>query len=372
MDKTNADKQKLLEKYPALQAWLGQRGQKRRPQPRRWFLPAAFLLVIFAMCVNTYGINIVEFYNEIGKVADGAEEKELTWYEASEALVEHWTDKTVEEMAFKDLLVELHGLEMRLLDRHFVRDADYSYSIVKDNHDWLQFITFEAQPREIVRRIEILQDLDIPILYVQPPTKHIEGYTEFPVTLNDHSDENVAANFALLDEAGVPYLDLRQAAEEDGLDKERMFYRTDHHWRVETALWAVGRTVQEIEELFGWQLDPDGDFCDPANWRKTDYGQNFLGSQGRRVGPYYAGLDDFTLLTPLFDTKFQTELKQHTGELKVFYGDFVTTIIDKTLLTEPSVYTNRYGAYWGADYPTLLADNLNNSRGKTVDRKSVV
>ena len=204
MDKTNADKQKLLEKYPALQAWLGQRGQKRRPQPRRWFLPAAFLLVIFAMCVNTYGINIVEFYNEIGKVADGAEEKELTWYEASEALVEHWTDKTVEEMAFKDLLVELHGLEMRLLDRHFVRDADYSYSIVKDNHDWLQFITFEAQPREIVRRIEILQDLDIPILYVQPPTKHIEGYTEFPVTLNDHSDENVAANFALLDEAGVP------------------------------------------------------------------------------------------------------------------------------------------------------------------------
>ena len=251
MDKTNADKQKLLEKYPALQAWLGQRGQKRRPQPRRWFLPAAFLLVIFAMCVNTYGINIVEFYNEIGKVADGAEEKELTWYEASEALVEHWTDKTVEEMAFKDLLVELHGLEMRLLDRHFVRDAEYSYSIVKDNHDWLQFITFEAQPREIVRRIEILQDLDIPILYVQPPTKHIEGYTEFPVTLNDHSDENVAANFALLDEAGVPYLDLRQAAEEDGLDKERMFYRTDHHWRVETALWAVGRTVQEIEELFG-------------------------------------------------------------------------------------------------------------------------
>lgn len=366
MDKTNADKQKLLEKYPALQAWLGQRGQKRRPQPRRWFLPAAFLLVIFAMCVNTYGINIVEFYNEIGKVADGAEEKDLTWYEASEALVEHWTDKTVEEMAFKDLLVELHGLEMRLLDRHFVRDADYSYSIVKDNHDWLQFITFEAQPREIVRRIEILQDLDIPILYVQPPTKHIEGYTEFPVTLNDHSDENVAANFALLDEAGVPYLDLRQAAEEDGLDKERMFYRTDHHWRVETALWAVGRTVQEIEELFGWQLDPDGDFCDPANWRKTDYGQNFLGSQGRRVGPYYAGLDDFTLLTPLFDTKFQTELKQHTGELKVFYGDFVTTIIDKTLLTEPSVYTNRYGAYWGADYPTLLADNLNNSSGKTV------
>ncbi len=364
--KANSEKPKLSEKYPILQAWLGRRGQKRQPTPRRWFLPAAFLLVIFAMCVNTYGINIVEFYNEIGKVADGAQEKNLTWYEAGEALVEHWTDKTVEDMAFKDLLVELHGLEMRLLDRHFVRDTEYSYSIVKDNHDWLQFITFPAQPREIVQRIEILQDLDIPILYVQPPTKHIEGYTEFPVTLNDHSAENVAANFALLEEAGVPYLDLRQAAEADGLDKERMFYRTDHHWRVETALWAVGRTVQEIEELFGWQLDPDGEFCDPANWRQTDYGQNFLGSQGRRVGPYYGGLDDFTLLTPLFDTKFQTELKQHTGELKVFYGDFVTTIIDKTLLTEPSVYTNRYGAYWGADYPTLLADNLNNSRGPTV------
>ena len=269
-------------------------------------------------------------------------------------------------MALKDRLVELHGWEMNLLDKHFVRDADYSYSVVKDNHDWLQFITFTAQPRQIVQEIETIKELDIPILYVQPPTKFIDGYTEFPDTLNDHSAENVAANFALLDAAEVPYLDLRQAAEEDNLDKERMFYRTDHHWRVETALWAVGRTVQELEELFGWELDPDGAYTDPANWRVTDYGENFLGSQGRRVGPYYAGLDNFCLLTPKFDTKYHLELKQHTGELTIYYGDFITTIINKDLLTEPSVYTNRYGTYWGADYPTVVADNLNIEDGLTV------
>ncbi len=342
------------------------RPKKTEEAPQRWFLPAAFLLVIFGMFFSTYILNIDVFYKEIEKVSDGAAEKDLVWHEAGAALVEHWEERTTEYMALKDRLVELHGWEMNLLDKHFVRDADYSYSVVKDNHDWLQFITFTAQPRQIVQEIETIKELDIPILYVQPPTKFIDGYTEFPDTLNDHSAENVAANFALLDAAEVPYLDLRQAAEEDNLDKERMFYRTDHHWRVETALWAVGRTVQELEELFGWELDPDGAYTDPANWRVTDYGENFLGSQGRRVGPYYAGLDNFCLLTPKFDTKYHLELKQHTGELTIYYGDFITTIINKDLLTEPSVYTNRYGTYWGADYPTVVADNLNIEDGLTV------
>ena len=153
------------------------RPKKTEEAPQRWFLPAAFLLVIFGMFFSTYILNIDVFYKEIEKVSDGAAEKDLVWHEAGAALVEHWEERTTEYMALKDRLVELHGWEMNLLDKHFVRDADYSYSVVKDNHDWLQFITFTAQPRQIVQEIETIKELDIPILYVQPPTKFIDGYT---------------------------------------------------------------------------------------------------------------------------------------------------------------------------------------------------
>lgn len=322
--------------------------------PPNALLPLLFLAVIFVVGFCTYGLHFKIFAREVAQVNWG----EQPIWAGAEDLIGRWEAKGAENLAWQEQLVALDGLVARVFDKRFVRDTDYSYSIIRDNHGWLQFITFDAKPREIVRSIGDYLELEVPILYVQPPTKFIEGYTEFPPTLHDKTAANVAQNLALLAEAGVPWLDLRAAAAADGLDREHMFYRTDHHWRVETAFWAVGRTVAEAERLWGWQLDPEGYYTDLANWRQTEYRQNFLGSQGRRVGRFYGGLDDFTLLVPDFDTRFRLEKKLHTGQLEVSQGSFEEVILDKSLLEAESVYTNRYGAYWGADYPTVLADNL--------------
>lgn len=322
--------------------------------PPNALLPLLFLAVIFVVGFCTYGLHFKIFAREVAQVNWG----EQPVWAGAEDLIGRWEAKGAENLAWQEQLVALDGLVARVFDKRFVRDTDYSYSIIRDNHGWLQFITFDAKPREIVRSIGDYLELEVPILYVQPPTKFIEGYTEFPPTLHDKTAANVAQNLALLAEAGVPWLDLRAAAAADGLDREHMFYRTDHHWRVETAFWAVGRTVAEAERLWSWQLDPEGYYTDLTNWRQTEYRQNFLGSQGRRVGRFYGGLDDFTLLVPDFDTRFRLEKKLHTGQLEVSQGSFEEVILDKSLLEAESVYTNRYGAYWGADYPTVLADNL--------------
>ena len=71
------------------------RPKKTEEAPQRWFLPAAFLLVIFGMFFSTYILNIDVFYKEIEKVSDGAAEKDLVWHEAVAALVEHWEDNRV-------------------------------------------------------------------------------------------------------------------------------------------------------------------------------------------------------------------------------------------------------------------------------------
>ena len=339
-------------------------GDNRSRKPRRLFLPLAFLAVIFVLGVGTFGLHIREYVGEVSYVRANYQ---VPVWDRAEALVERWTADAADNMLYREDLVELDGLVQRLAGKNFVRDTDYSYSVVKDNHGWLQFITFALEPKPIVKDIAAYQALGVPIMYIQPTTKFIEGYTEFPPTLHDKTAENVAENFALLEAAGVPVLDLRAAAEADGLDKEQMFYRTDHHWRAETAFWAVGETVTAVADTFGLQLDPTGIYSDAANWQTQDYPQSFLGSQGRRVGRLYGGLDDFTLISPDFATEYTVEITQYDGKTtETLSGSFAETVLDMTKLTDPSVYTSRYNAYWGADYPVVLADNLQNEDGLTV------
>lgn len=330
---------------------------------KRIFLPAVFLLLIFLLGAGTFGLHISTFVGEISYVKANYD---VPLFGKLEALIDRWEADAADKLFLQERLVEVDGLAAKVFDKHFVRDTDYSYSVVKDNNNWLQFITFNAEPKEIVQNIADYQALGVPILYVQPPTKYIDGYTEFPATLHDQSAVNVEQTASLLAEAGVPYLNLREQAEQDGLDKDSMFYVTDHHWRVETAFWAWGQTVAKLNEEFGWDLDADGYYTDLANWQATTWEQNFLGSQGRRVGRFYGGLDDFTLLTPNFDTNFAVTINQRDGEVVEKSGSFDEVLLDWDMLNSKDVYTNRYGAYWGADYPVVLADNLQNDDGKTV------
>lgn len=45
-------------------------------------------------------------------------------------------------------------------------------------------------------------------------------------------------------------------------------------------------------------------YTDPDSYERTVYEDLFLGSQGKRVGSLYAGVDDFAVYTPKFDTSF--------------------------------------------------------------------
>lgn len=330
---------------------------------RRLFLPVVFLLLLFGLGAGTFLLHFGTFWGEIAWVQANCQTPAA---EKLDTLIDRWTADAASELVLQEQLVELDGLAARVYDKHFVRDTEYSYSVVKDNHGWLQFITFAAELRPIVQDIAAYQALGVPILYVQPPTKYIDGYTEFPPTLHDQTAANAANTKEAILAAGVPYFDLREAAAADELDRDAMFYRTDHHWRVETAFWAAGRTAAELNELFDLGLDAEGYYLDAANWQETNWQQNFLGSQGRRVGRFYGGLDDFTLLSPAFETNFHVELQEQDGEVVEKDGGFDDVLLDQAMLSDPDVYTNRYGAYWGADYPWVLADNLNNDDGPTL------
>lgn len=275
-----------------------------------------------------------------------------------------------ESFWLKEKYIDLYGLVERLLGRTYIRDVNPSLVVVKDNHEQLQFLTFSADYTEEVEKIDklnkIVQKSNTPLLYVQTPLKIIEGFTQLPSSVQDWSTENTDKLLQSLEDKGVDYLDLRQSIIEDGLNLEELFYKTDHHWTTHTAFWAMEQVVEKLENEYGMVLDIEKNYTDISNYKATEYPNSFLGSQGRRVGRFYAGVDDYTLLTPLFDTNYNVEIHK-SDSVTSYEGDFEETIIKTNLLDEnESVYTNRYAAYFGGDYPEVRIENRNKAAGHKV------
>lgn len=283
--------------------------------------------------------------------------------EGIEAAIASTETEFNENLLDKEYFIDLYGGVVRLADMDFVRDADYSYSVIKDNHNNLQFITFDTDYTGIEKDFAIYGAGDAPVIFIQPPTKYIEGYTEFPPSLEDKTTENVDNLLSLLQAQNIPTLDLRETAKAE-LDLDNVFFRTDHHWTIETAFWAVDKSVDFIKETTGIDLDPENYYTDINNWNLETHEKSFLGSQGRRVGTLYGGLDDFTVITPNFDTDYHIYGIDGNEERQ---GSFEEAVLDDELLDfDASVWENHYAGYWGQDDAKVVADNLLNDDGAKV------
>ncbi|MDR1600368.1 MAG: hypothetical protein LBS11_10955 [Oscillospiraceae bacterium] len=106
---------------------------------------------------------------------------------------------------------------------------------------------------------------------------------------------------------GIPVLDLRELVHNEGLDYASLHYKTDHHWKAEAGFWAY----QKIIEYFtanGAIPAVDSLYTDDSNFNFKVYKDRFLGSDGKRVGTTYVGVDDFTVIYPKFDTNMSVKI----------------------------------------------------------------
>ncbi|WP_261378377.1 alginate O-acetyltransferase AlgX-related protein [Paenibacillus agilis] len=262
----------------------------------------------------------------------------------------------------KEKYIDLVGLADRMLGRQYINDVDPKRDVVKDNHELLHFLTRRMKTREVTDQLiqlnEILKDKRIPLLYVQTPIKVMPGFTELPPSIEDYSNSNSNTFLAGLSIGGVDYFDLRSEASKVQMNPSSMFYHTDHHWTNQTAFWAVREVVKKLDADYSLRLDPDLFYTDSANYSFITYENVFLGSQGRRVGRYYAGVDDYTLIVPEFTTQYKIGINKNGRSLSMREGTFENTILHKELLDmSSSVYKNRYAAYFGADYREVQITN---------------
>lgn len=177
-------------------------------------------------------------------------------------------------------------------------------------------------------------------LYIQAPCK-VDCYGDFAVNGKlDFSNQNADELLIRLRNKGVDTLDLRENlhewAKEDGVGYHDFFFKTDHHWRPETALRS---TKVVAERLKGYGIPVDDSHLDLDSFEVRVAPEVFLGSQGKKVTLAKTKAEDFSVLYPKFPTKFHFVIpSRDVNEV----GDF-TVAYNKARMADQPFYDVRSG-----------------------------
>jgi len=297
-----------------------------------------FLAVIFFFGITTALKNYPFGMGDIERVYTGG-------FYKKEAFVEIWS--AIQRMTSAQKATKLE-------------DAEYGY-IIKDTHGKLHFPAphFDVSG-EIARTIafaELLGKRNTPFIYVQTPNKKLEDYTVFPAGAENYANEDCNVLLEELENAGVSTLDLRESIKLQNLDRNSLFYTTDHHWTTKTAFWAFGETVDKLNESFDLNIDPTGFYRDLDNYIIEFYPECYLGSLGRRVGSAISGYDDYTFIKPDFETDYTIYDALSSPEVCMWQGDFMNSIVRQYILDSTDKSANKHAAYFEYDYGNLIIKN---------------
>lgn len=265
------------------------------------------------------------------------------------------------------LFIQLYGGVQRLLGRRVLEDVDETYTVYKLSDGSLTFLNPEPADNlseradAYLRFQDALAEKEIPLLYLQAPQKiGGEGAPALPPGVTDYGNQNADEFLSRITQGGGSALDLREVLAGDGQLWTSYFFTTDHHWKPETALLCVQALVEYLNENYDMELDPS--LTDPDRYTATVYEDIFLGSQGKRTGALYAGMDDLTVLTPDFETDFT-----HTYFVQDHEGSFEECLLFLDQLEETDPFqSNPYTVYSGGDYAFSRIMNHLNPDGPRV------
>ena len=182
-----------------------------------------------------------------------------------------------------------------------------------------------------IRFDEYLKNRGTVLVYANTPYTSSKYDPQLPIGINDYGNDNCDRFLQMLKDAGVDTIDFRETMHDDGIDQYSMMYKTDHHWTTKAGLYAYGILEDYIVDKTG--CDVDERISDIQNYTVTTYKKWHLGSRGQRTGIYYAGIDDFDLIIPNFDTSIQND----AGTV----GNMQDLMINMEPLTNKD-YTSRY------------------------------
>jgi hypothetical protein len=206
---------------------------------------------------------------------------------------------------------------------------------------------------------DFLQSMDIDFLYVQSPYK-IQKNDTITGTL-DFSGQNSDELLYALSSRQIPCIDLRDNIQEENLDHRSLFYRTDHHWKTETGLWAAKKIAEYLNEHKDMTIDLA--LFDPERYHHDIFKDWHLGILGKKVTLVRTRADDFTFIHPGFDTDFSLKIPDKHVDTR---GNF-DVFMEHAMLDKKNYYLlDAYGAYLYGNRPLINIHNNGLSKGKRV------
>lgn len=201
-----------------------------------------------------------------------------------------------------------------------VVDLEEGYLTTLISKDSLQEINAIVKKMEHFK--QVLDSLGIPLVYAQYPHV-ICSEDEISKAGKDQTIQAKNEFMRKLEELGIPVIDLHKEFHERANNNSKefhhsLFYKTDHHWRVKTSIWAGKIMSEKLNELYGFGLESE--LLDSNSFTEK-YTHKWLGSMGRKVIPLYSG-EDFYIYSPEHATNINWLLVGDEGLLYESNGSF--------------------------------------------------
>lgn len=262
-------------------------------------------------------------------------------------------------------LVEKARLFDRYMGWNLYRQDGAEIKMFEDGylvHAWPQS-NMEAKIVAVINFYQFCQEQNIPLLFVQAPAKIDRGLEQQNQELNGYANENADKLLIGLRKHGIHVLDIRNEIEKRGMNIESLFFKTDHHWKPQTALWATGLIVQTLQKISQVHLLDEKQFLSSDMYEEKVYSDNFLGSSGRTVTLARARPENISLFFPKENTDF-TYVIPELGLNK--RGEF-SEMYDMTQVRAGDFYNkNSYAAYGYGDKAYIHIENHKQTSNKKI------
>ena len=161
------------------------------------------------------------------------------------------TDTDAPLLQNKGSYINFNGAMARLLGQPMMNDR----VLLKNGH--LSHVVSKApEPEEIQAAAENIIRFSRrqtgtggSFLFVMAPSQISKYEDLLPAGYTDTTNDTADTFLALLEEAGVDCLDLREEMHAEGISSADAYYTTDHHWTPQTGFWAFGKILQKLEAM---------------------------------------------------------------------------------------------------------------------------
>ena len=199
----------------------------------------------------------------------------------------------------------------------------------------------EKQPENVIIELadsveslnSFLEAKNIPLIYVNAGSKVCPYNTMLSPVAEEHSNENGDALISELSKRNIDVIDMRTEMIDAGFDWYDSYYITDHHWKTELGLWSAGIIAERLNS-YGFEYDLKK-FENEQN-NIAAYPKLLFGGQGRSVTFANADLEDYSLITPKYETEFEITVPTRSVT-KI--GSFENTLINKEKIDEIYAYS---------------------------------